>query len=461
MRVVRGKKIAQTTKLTLISFLGLIIIGGILLNLPIANMPGKPHDLLNSFFTATASVCVAGLSTVTAGEQYTLFGKIVMLILIQIGALGLIFIMSSFVLLVKHKLTFKEQINIGTILGTPEKLNEIKVLVRRIVKFTFITEVMGAVFLCIRFVPMFGPLNGAGQAIFTSVSSFCNCGYDLLGNNSLINYATDYLVVGVCGLLTIMGSLGFVVWNEIFEKYKTKKKNHLSFRKTWLTFSTHTKLVFTMLIVMLVFGTFGIMVFEYNNPATLGEYSFFEKLFISLFQGVSARTTGMTTINLMEMTNSGKFFTMILMLIGGAPGSTAGGIKTVTFAVLIITMISSISNNKFVNVFRREISDETIKQSTAVLISALIIISCTTMVLSALNPQIAFIDMMFEVISALATCGYSLGITAGLTVTSKAILIIIMYIGRVSTVTMAMWVAGKKFKQNNSISYPKADINVG
>ncbi len=276
-----------------------------------------------------------------------------------------------------------------------------------------------------------------------------------------MNYADDYLVLGVCGALTIIGSLGFVVWNEIFEKFKTKKESNLSYKKTWLTFTTHTKLVFVMLAVMILVGTFGFLILEYNNPYTLGGYNLGEKIALSAFHGVSARTTGMAVIDLSHMTNSGKFFTIILMLIGGAPGSTAGGIKTVTFAVLFLTMLSSISSNKYVNVFRREISSETIKQATAVLLSALIIISCTSMVLSALNPEIAYIDIMFETVSALATCGYSLGITAGLTVTSKIIIILIMYIGRVSTVTMAMWVAGKKFKQNNMINYPKADINVG
>ncbi|MBR6252912.1 MAG: TrkH family potassium uptake protein [Clostridia bacterium] len=281
------------------------------------------------------------------------------------------------------------------------------------------------------------------------------------GPNSLKDFATDYLVIGVCGILTIMGSLGFIVWNEIFEKRKLKKENNLSRRKTWLTFSTHTKLVFVMLIVMIVVGTLGFLLFEYKNPLTLGKYNTFDKIFISLFHGVSARTTGMAAVDLMSMTQSGKFFTMILMLIGGAPGSTAGGIKTVTIAVLVITMLSRASNNKRVNVFRREIADEDIKMAITVLISALIIVSVMTMVLSALNPQIAFIDMMFEVISALATCGYSLGITAGLTTTSKILLIVIMYIGRVSTVTMTMAVAGKRFKQSNIVNYPKDDVIVG
>ncbi len=308
---------------------------------------------------------------------------------------------------------------------------------------------------------MYGALKGTGQAFFTSVSSFCNCGFDLLGSNSLQNFATDYLVLSVCAILTILGSLGFIVWNELYEKLKIQKEKKLSFRKTWLTLSTHSKLVLVMLGIMIVFGTFGIMIFEYNNPDTLGRYSFGDKVFISAFHGISARTTGMAAVDLQNLTNSGKFFTIILMLIGGAPGSTAGGIKTITFAVLIITMLSSVSHNKNVNVFRREISDENIKQAITVLISALLIISIMTMVLSALNPQFSFIDMLFEVVSALATCGYSLGVTASLTTSSKVLLIIIMYIGRVSTVTMTMAIAGKKFKQSNIVNYPKAEVNIG
>lgn len=408
MKPVKVKKMAQTTKLILISFFLLIIVGGVLLNLPISNNPGVSHNLIDSMFTAAASVCVAGLSTVVPVEQYTLVGKVIMLILIQIGALGFIFVISTFILITKKKMSFKEQINVSTILGTPEKLNKVRTLIKRILIFTIACELIGALILCIRFVPLYGGLAGTGQALFTSISSFCNCGYDLLGANSLKDYANDSLVLSVCAIQTIIGSLGFIVWNELYEKIKTKRENKLSFKKTWLTLSTHSKLVLVMLIAMILFGTIGFMVFEYKNPNTLGQYSFDQKLGISLFHGISARTTGMAAVELSALTNSGKFFTILLMLIGGAPGSTAGGIKTVTFAILIITMLSSVSNNKNVNVFRREISDENIKQAITVLVSALIIISAMTMVLSALNPTVPFIDMMFEVVSALATCGYSL-----------------------------------------------------
>ena len=461
MKVVREKKIAQTTKITLISFLLLIVIGGVLLNLPIANNPGVPHDLLNSIFTAAASVCVAGLSTIIPAQQLSLFGKIVMLVLIQIGAMGFIFVISSFILITKKKLSYKEKISISTILGTPEKLNEVRMLIKRIITFTLMAEFIGSIFLCIRFVPAFGALAGFGQAIFTSVSAFCNCGFDLLGANGLRDYATDYLVLSICAIQTVLGSLGFIVWNELYEKMKNKHNHGLTARKTWLTLSTHSKLVLTMLGVMIIVGTFGFLIFEYNNPATLGSYNLGDKVFISMFHGISSRTTGMAVIDLANMTNSGKFFTIIMMMIGGNPGSTAGGMKTITLAVLIITMLSSVSNNKSVNVFRREISDENIKQAITVLISGLIIISTMTMVLSALNPNVAFIDMLFEVVSALATCGYSIGITATLTTTSKVLLIIIMYIGRVSTVTMTMAIAGKKFKQNSIVNYPVDSVNVG
>ena len=300
-----------------------------------------------------------------------------------------------------------------------------------------------------------------GQSIFTSVSAFCNCGYDILGPNSLKDFATDYLVLGTCGLLTVLGSLGFIVWSELIEKIKNKRKNKLSNKKMWLMLTVHTKLVLVMLVVMIVFGTLGFLLIEYNNELTLGKYNFGEKLFISLFHGISARTTGMTAIDLMSMSDAGKFFTAILMFIGGAPGSTAGGIKTVTLAVLVLSMLSSVSGNKNVNVFEREIKADIIKKAITLLILALFIVCMMTMILSILNPGIAFINIIFEVISALATCGYSLGITASLTSLSKVILIVIMYIGRVSTVTMTMALTGKKFKQNNIIQYPRADINVG
>jgi len=459
MKEIQKKKVAQTTKITIIGFFILILLGGVLLNLPICN--AKETTFLDSVFTSAASVCVAGLSTVTAGEQYTLLGKLIMLGLIQIGALGFILVMSFFYLLIKRKITYKEQLMISSSLGSEGNLDNLRKLIIRVVKYTFITEALGALLLSFRFIPMFGILEGVGQAIFTSVSAFCNCGYDLLGPNSLKNFSTDYLVLGTCGFLTMLGSLGFVVWNELSEKIKEKRKYNLSKKKVWLTLTVHTKLVLTMTLIMIVIGTLGFLGIEYSNELTLGKYSFGDKFFISLFHGISARTTGMAAIDLMSMSDAGKFFTAILMFIGGAPGSTAGGIKTVTLAVLVITMLSSVSDNKAVTAFKREVTSDIIKRATSVLLLALLMVSMMSMILSNLNPTVAFIDIVFEVVSALATCGYSLGITASLTTESKILLILIMYIGRVSTVTMTTFLTGKKFKKNSVIQYPRADINVG
>lgn len=345
--------------------------------------------------------------------------------------------------------------------GSEGNLNHLRKLIKRVVKYTFIIELIGACILAFRFIPMFGIGEGIWQSIFTSISSFCNCGFDLLGASSLKNFATDYLVLGVCGVLTLLGSLGFIVWYELIEKLKSKKEYKLSNKKIWLTLSVHTKLVLIMTLVMIIFGTLGFLAIEYNNKLTLGQYNFGEKLFISLFHGISARTTGMAAIDLMSMSDSGKFFTAILMFIGGAPGSVAGGIKTVTLAVLILTLLASISGNKNVTVFEREITSEIVRKSATVLILALFIVCVMSIILSILNPGIEFIDIIFEVISALATCGYSLGITPLLTDFSKVLIILIMYIGRVSTVTMTMALTGQKFKHNNIVQYPKADINVG
>lgn len=453
------KKVAQTTKITIIGFFILILLGGFLLNLPICN--AQETTFLDSVFTSAASVCVAGLSTVTAAEQYTLLGKIIMLGLIQVGALGFIVLMSAVYLLLKRKITYKDQMVISASLGSESNIENLRKLILRVIKYTFIAEFIGAIILCFRFIPMFGPFEGIGQSIFTSVSAFCNCGYDLLGPNSLKDFSTDYLVLGTCGILTTLGSLGFIVWNELIEKAKEKRKYKLSNKKIWLTLTVHTKLVLIMTLVMIVVGTLGWMAIEYSNDLTLGKYSFGDKLFISIFHGISARTTGMAAVDLMSMSDAGKFFTAILMFIGGAPGSTAGGIKTVTLAVLVLTVLSSISENKSVTAFRREVTSDIIKRATTILLLALFMVVTMSMILSILNPTIAFIDIIFEVISALATCGYSLGITGSLTTVSKILLIIIMYIGRVSTVTMTTFLTGTKFKKKNVIQYPRADINVG
>jgi trk system potassium uptake protein TrkH len=287
--------------------------------LPIANK--APHNFFDSLFTSTASVCVAGLSTVVPKFQFTLFGKLVMLVLMQIGALGFIFVVSTAILIIKRKLTFKDSINIGTALGTPEDLKNIRPLIRRIVVFTFISELVGAIILGFRFVPMFGVSEGILQSVFTSISSYCNCGYDILGSNSLVEFANnhDYLVLGVCAVLTLFGSLGFIVWNELYEKLKMKVQNRLSFSKVIHSLSVHTKLVLVMNLVMIVFGTAIFLLIEKNNVGTIGNYNLLDKILISLFHGISARTTGMAGLNLAGMTNSGKFFTIILMMIGGAP----------------------------------------------------------------------------------------------------------------------------------------------
>lgn len=459
MGEVQKKKVAQTTKITIIGFFVLILLGGVLLNLPACNT--QETTFLDSVFTSAASVCVAGLSTVTAGEQYTFIGQLIILALIQVGALGFILVMSFIYLLFKKKITYKDQMMISASLGSEGNMENLRKLIIRVVKYTFIAELVGAIILSFRFIPMFGPLEGIWQSIFTSVSAFCNCGYDLLGPNSLKEFTTDYLVLGTCGLLTLLGSLGFIVWNELVNKVKEKRKYKLSTRKMWLTLSVHTKFVLIMTLVMLVVGTLGWLAIEASNELTLGKYSFGDKFLISLFHGISARTTGMAAVDLMSMSDAGKFFTAILMFIGGAPGSTAGGIKTVTLAVLVITMLSSISGNKSVVAFKREITSDIIKRAVSVLLLAVFMVSMMSIILSILNPTVAFIDIVFEVISALATCGYSLGITASLTTASKILLILIMYIGRVSTVTMTTFLTGKKFKQNSVIQYPRADVNVG
>lgn len=459
MGEIRNRKVAKTTTITIFGFLILIVLGGILLYLPISNT--QETTWIDSVFTAAASVCISGLAVLDVSTQYTLFGKIVMLILIEIGALGFIAVLAAIYSALKRKFTYKEQLLISSSLGNEGNLKGIRELIRRVISYTAIIEGLGAVAYAIRFVPILGWSSGIANAIALSISSFCNCGYDLFGVTKETFFATDGYSLFVCAVLTILGGLGFIVWNEITEKWKQKKENRWKIRKTWAMLTVHTKLVMVMTVIMAFVGTVGFWAIEKDNPGTLEGYSPFQKWYISAFEGISARTTGISVLDLGNLTNAGKLFLAICMLIGGAPGSMAGGIKTVTLAVLVITMFSSISDNKVVTAYKREITPDIIKRAVAVFLLALFVVLTATILLAIANPQIALVDILFEVISSLATCGYSTGITTALATKSKLLLILVMYIGRVSTVTMTAALTGKLFHKHSAIQYPRADIQVG
>lgn len=454
----KNKKKFTSVHITALSFLLLIFAGSFLLSLPICNE--KPINYIDALFTAVSSVCVTGLSTVVAAEQFTFWGELVMLVLIQIGGLGFMTFVTLIFVVLKKRITLKERILLGDSFGS----NALKGLIRltkRIFSYTLVIEIMGSVLIAIKTIPLYGVKSGIWRAIFLSISSFCNAGFDLFGSNSLIGFISDKLICTVVMVLTILGGLGFLVWNEVREKIEYKIKNKVSFRKMISTYSVHTKMVFSVTFILIILGMVSILIVEHNNEATIGNMSFCDKIYASLIQSVNARTSGITVVSTKDLTPATKIITMVLMFIGGAPGSTAGGIKTVTFGLLVMTAISVILNQKRVNIFKREMSEELIKKAVTLLFLALSLVLVSTTVLTVTEKGQDTLNLALESVSAFSTCGLSASLTPTLSIGGKIVIMLLMYAGRVTTITMTMAIFRGKIKAHDLVRYTQEDIMIG
>ena len=435
-------KPAQTLVL---GILIIILVGSILLKLPISN--NKPIEYIDALFVSTTSVCVTGLTPVTIAEQFTVFGQVVIMCLIQIGGLGL---MSFLVLLLvaigkkinlSNRLILKETLNL-------DNFNGLVNLLIRIFKYTFIFELIGAILLCISFIPEFGVSKGIFYSVFHSISAFCNAGIDILGDNSFIDYSGNFIVNITIMMLIIIGGLGFTVWTDIADGIRNKIKNKLSYKKVFKELTLHTKLVLITTLVLLVSGTILIFSFEYANNTTIGQDTVGEKLLKSAFESTTLRTAGFSTMPQKEMTTASKFVSICYMFVGGSPGSTAGGIKTVTLFIMLLLVITFIMDKDDVHVFKKSITTSAIKRAIVVFAVSIFIVIFATMALlvtesifkedrysadlAALYTP-SFMDIIFEVVSAFGTVGLSLDLTYRLTLGGKIIIILLMFIGRLRT----------------------------
>lgn len=435
-------KPAQTLVL---GILFIILIGSILLKLPISN--NKPIEYIDALFVSTTSVCVTGLTPVVIAEQFTMFGQVVIMCLIQIGGLGL---MSFLVLLLvaigkkinlSNRLILKETLNL-------DNFNGLVNLLIRIFKYTFIFELIGAILLCIQFIPEFGISKGIFYSVFHSISAFCNAGIDILGDNSLIDYSGNFIVNITLMMLIIIGGLGFTVWTDIADGIRNKIKNKLSYKKVFKELTLHTKLVLITTIVLLVYGTILIFSFEYSNNTTMANDSIGEKLLKSTFESTTLRTAGFSSMPQKEMTTASKFVSLCYMFVGGSPGSTAGGIKTVTLFIMLLLIMTFIIDKDDVHIFKKSITTSAIKRAIVVFAVSIFIVIFATMALlvtesifkedrysadlAALYTP-SFMDILFEVVSAFATVGLTLDLTYRLTIGGKIIIMLLMFIGRLRT----------------------------
>ena len=427
-----------------IGFFVLISIGGLILSTPYVTRNGKATGIIDAFFVAASASCVTGLTPVNTAYHWNSLGHVVIIILIQIGGLGIMSLATLIPLLLRKKIglksrqILKEQFNIDSLSGM---IN----LFKYVLLFTILTEVLGAIFLAIRFVPQYGFGKGVWFSIFHSISAFCNAGFDILGD-SIYPLRSDALVNTTIMLLVIIGGLGFMVTSEIF------------YRKNFQKLSTHTKLVILITIILILVGALGFFLLESIGGGVLKTESTKASIIESFFQSVVARTAGFYSVNLSKIKESTALLLICLMFIGGSPGSTAGGIKTTTFGVLIIATISVIKKEKEPIIFKRSISDQSIKKALSIFLISLFIVILVSFVISVTD-GFKFIDILYETVSALATVGASRGITESLSNIGKILIGLCMYLGRIGPMTMALAFGLKA--EDKMIKYPEAMISLG
>ncbi len=433
------------------AFFLIIIVGSVLLSLPFSSKDGQSVPYLDALFTSTTATCVTGLVTLPTVKTWSVFGEIVILILIQIGGLGVITVGTGFMLLLQKKIGIFGRTLISESFNL-DSLDGIVKFVKKVIIFSFVIELTGALAYMLVFVPDFGA-RGIWISIFTAVSAFCNAGIDIIAENSLCDYALNPIVNITTMVLIILGGIGFIVLFDLEEIIRSKKRKHLRF------LSLHSKIALSVTALLLISGTLLFFIFEHNNPNTLQPYSLSQKIMLSLFQSVTTRTAGFANIPQENFTQASSFISILLMFVGGSPAGTAGGIKTVTIFVLLISAVSVIKNKRTVDVFNRQISVEIIKKSIAVFITSLFIVVISTVLLLCFEGG-NFIDVLYETVSATATVGLTRNFTGLLSFSGKIVIIMTMYLGRVGPISLAFAFALNKSSEN-VIMNPVEEINVG
>ena len=429
-----------------VSFLLVISVGTLLLMLPFSTAPGEHTDFLTALFTSTTSVCVTGLVVVDTCIHWTLFGKIVILVLIQLGGLGMISV-TSIIMLLAHR---KVSLGMTVMLHDSFNLNSLSGLMRflvRVFKGTIIVEGMGALLYMPVFIPQFGVIKGIWYSLFTSISAFCNAGIDIIGTDSLIGYNRDPLVLLTTMFMIVMGGLGYIVWFDILKGFRNGFRQKFTPVQIFKRFSEHTKLVLTLTLILVAGGAAVIFVTEYSNPLTIGDMPLGDKILNSVFQSVTFRTAGFASVPQEHLRESTCVFGDLLMFIGGSPVGTAGGIKTVTFFAVVLNAVSYIRNRNETVVFNRRFSPDTIRKAAAVM-TVSFFVSFVMLLLLMMTDGVSLTDGLFEVLSATCTVGLTRGLTPTLGIAGRILIIVSMYLGRIGPISMALFFTGKKNDQN-------------
>lgn len=441
-------------QLILLAFFSLIIIGSLLLWLPISSADGKSVSFTDAFFTSATSVCVTGLVTLPTVSAWSVFGKVVILLLIQIGGLGVITVMAELMILVHRKIGIADRILIQDSFNLNTTSGIVK-FTKKVVFGTLAVESVGALLYMTVFVPDFG-IKGVWYSVFNSVSAFCNAGIDIISENSLCGYALNPIINIVTCLLIILGGIGYIVWWDVVRVIKKRTKQKI---KLWSSLTLHSKIALFTTAVLIVTGAVCFYIFEYGNPETMKGLPVGDRILLSLFQSVTTRTAGFATVPQQNLTVSSSVLSLLLMFIGGSPVGTAGGIKTVTFAVLAASAVSVIKNKNDVNMFGRRISISAVRKASAVAAVSFMIAFLSSLLLSCVTNAPA-LDIFYETVSASATVGLSRNLTSSLNTAGKFIIAFTMYLGRVGPISLAIAITGKT-KNENIVKNPFEEISLG
>jgi trk system potassium uptake protein TrkH len=455
----KEKRKISTTRWIATGFLIVILLGTFLLMLPNSSASGKSTGFIDALFTATTSVCVTGLTTVVTATHWSLFGKVVILILIQLGGLGVVCCMVAVLMLFRVKIDMREKVMIQESYGL-DSMRKIMGIIPKVIKGTIIVELTGAIFYSFRFIPQYGFLRGVWYSVFHSISAFCNAGIDILGDNSLMDYSGDVLVNFTTMFLIIAGGIGLIVWWDVFSAIKKARKIGKFRGQIFCKLTLHSKIAISTTVFLIVSGSVLIFIFEYNNPDTIGNFGLLKKIIASLFQSVTTRTAGFAGVSQAGFRLYTYVVILVLMIIGGSPMGTAGGLKTTTVAMMFICVGSVIRGKKDVEVYNRRISSENIRTGLTVIVLGIAMLLAGIIGLS-ITDGFSGMATAYECTSAIATVGLSTGITPLLSIGGKLIIIIMMFIGRIGPITIAMAIGGKKCNNNDTRKLAEKKIIVG
>lgn len=427
-------------------FAGMIALGSILLMLPFSSSSGQVTSFINAFFTATSAVCVTGLVVVDTADYWSPFGQFVILVLIQLGGFGYMTITTLFLIALGRRIGLRERLLIGESIGISRIGGAVR-LVRNMVFFTLGAEIIGTIIFYLRLSDQYSQGVAIWKSVFQSVSAFNNAGFDLFGNfRSLTAYHSDNLMVLATAALVVLGGISFLVIEDVFRFRKPRR------------LSIDTKMVLSVTAVLLALGMLVVLATEYGNPETLGVMSVPDKVLNAFFQSVTSRTSGFSAISTGSMADYALFFTIVLMFIGGASGSTAGGIKVNTFGLIIAAIWSAVRGREYPGAFGREFVTQQIFRALAVFVLSLGIVTVVVFILT-ITENVRFLQLLFETVSAFGTVGLSTGITPDLSVGGRLAIIATMFIGRVGPLALTM--ALVKAQRASIYRYPREIMRVG